>query len=551
MGDADAMTGPAADRDPMTMVEELVRITTELSTERDLRTLLRKILCSARKLTCAEAGRVYLLDATKRNLIPEVAQNDALQVSLDVLRPVALYRDDKLSRQDLCAHAAFTGKSINLPDVYRFTGFDCNDIYEYDRRVGYRSVSVLTVVMKDHEDITLGVLQLVNPRPGGASPQPFDAASERLVAAFAAQAAVAVDNAWLIHEKLRYIEALDQDRRSLEQENLELKRRIGSGHRFNQIIGESPAMKQVFDLVDKVRDTEATVLVLGETGTGKELIARAIHDNSVRAGKPFVSQNCAALPESLLESELFGYRRGAFTGATTDRRGLIESAHGGTLFLDEIGDMPLGLQAKILRVLQEGEVRPLGDDRSRIVDVRVIAATHQDLPQRIRDGQFREDLYYRLSVFPITLPPLRERGNDVLVLLNAFLEHFGRVHRKALKGFSPSALSLLASHDYPGNVRELKNLVERAVIIAEDHTCLGTQQFNQLRGDGVAAVVAEDAGENGARLPDLVKRYEAGLIQGRLEAEGWNQTRTAKALGIPRRTLIEKINRYGLARRPG
>jgi sigma-54-dependent transcriptional regulator len=535
--------------DPLTVIEELIKVTTELSTERDLRNLLCKILSSARKLTGSEAGRIYLLDATKRHLVPEVAQNDAVEVSLDALPPIALYRKDTLNKSDLCAYAAFTGTPINIGNVYHYSGFDCKDIYAYDRVAGYRSMSVLTVPMQDHQDITIGVLQLVNPRhQGSAAPQAFDADAERLVLAFAAQAAVAVDNAWLITDKQRLIEVLDDDRRALEQENLELKQRICQGRRFVEIIGESVAMRDLYGLMEKVLNTGTTVLLLGETGTGKELIARAIHDHSERAKHPFIAQNCAALPENLLESELFGYRRGAFTGATADRKGLIEAAHGGTLFLDEIGDMPIGLQVKILRVLQAGEVRPLGEVKSRAVDVRVIAATHQDLQGLIKAGQFREDLYYRLSVFPIVVPPLRQRENDLLLLLDDFLEEFSKLHRKSIKGYSPDALRALLSYEFPGNVRELKNLVERAVIIAEENTYLSAEHFSQI-GTEAQSVTDEATGE-AMRLPDLVRRYEASIIQRQLEAEGWNQTQAAKALGIPRRTLVEKINRYHLLRRP-
>ncbi|WP_336512663.1 sigma-54 interaction domain-containing protein [Stutzerimonas stutzeri] len=304
------------------------------------------------------------------------------------------------------------------------------------------------------------------------------------------------------------------------------------------LIGDSPPMRAVYGLMGKVLHNPVSVLLLGETGTGKELVARAIHDCGSRRSQAFIVQNCAALPEHLLESELFGYRKGAFTGADRDHEGLFDAANGGTLFLDEIGDMPLTLQAKLLRVLQEGEVRPLGSTRTHKVDVRIVAATHQDLHKRVEEGRFREDLYYRLSIFPIELPPLRERGQDILRLARHFAENACSFLQRTAVRWSDAALEQLAGYAFPGNVRELKGLVERAVLLCDS---------GELLPDHFHLRTVDDALDSTLSLRARLERVERNLLVDCLRKNGGNQSQAARELGLPRRTLLYRMDRLGVS----
>jgi sigma-54 dependent transcriptional regulator len=536
-------------------IEELIKITTSLLTERNLNRLLNMIVTSARTLTHSEAGRVYVLDSTKRYLYPEVCQNERVSKEKIPLPNIPVSVGERVNTANVCIYAAFSGKLLRIDDVYRYSGFDFTDIYEYDRRENYRTHSLLTVPLRNHEGITIGVLQLLNPHDAESNMTTvYPVEIESLVNAFASQAAVALNNVQLIEKNEHLIEVLDNTNRILEMENSRLLTRIQEQSRFTDIIGESPAMQKVFALMKKVVDSQATVLLLGETGTGKELFAQAVHSNSPRKKREFIAQNCAALPESLLESELFGYVKGAFSGANNDKKGLIELAHGGTLFLDEIGDMPIGLQAKLLRVLQEGEVRPLGSTKCVKVDVRIIAATHCDLQELIRSGDFRQDLYYRLCVFPIELPPLRDRKEDLPALIQHFMAKFSDQYGKEANGFSPAAVDSLLQYDYPGNIRELRNLVERAVLMCEPGASILPEHLPQeivLAKASTESVDGSFVGLLEGRLKDAVAKFEATFIERRLESLGWNQTRTAQALDISRRALIDKMQKHQLHRRNG
>ncbi len=317
---------------------------------------------------------------------------------------------------------------------------------------------------------------------------------------------------------------------------------------YGDILGTTPKMQRIFKLISKVAPTESTVLILGESGTGKELIARAIHLQSKRQAAAFVPVNCAALPENLIESELFGYARGAFTGAGQTKRGLIEEADGGTLFLDEIGDMPLATQVKLLRFLENSELRRLGDNEVRIVDVRVLAATNGDLHRLMQDGRFREDLFYRLNVVSIELPPLRERRDDIPILASYFLEKYTQRAGKPIDGFTADAKTALLRYDYPGNVRELENAIQRAVTLSEGRMvrredlppAFFTPQFLE------AGRSAEDARD--AWSLDEVERDHIARV---LKRQKGNVTNAARQLGISRTTLWRKMNKYNLTRPPG
>ncbi len=538
---------------PAPAIEQFVKVTTALSTEYDLDQLLEAILSGARSLTGAGMGRVYVLDNTKRFLHLELQQDRQGGVQRTKAPPIPLIQNGRPNNSDICAYCAFSGALKKVDDVYKYTGFEFADLYADDRGRGEQTRSLLVVPLRNHEEVTIGVLQLTNRRDGDEDAIVFfpDELDE-LISAFASQAAVALNNVHLIEENRHLINVLDTTNRKLESENRQLRDKIENQYRFSNIVGAAKSMAQVFELMGKVLNTDATVLLGGETGTGKELIARAIHYNSRRKTKEFVAQNCAALPETLLESELFGYKAGAFSGAKSDKKGLFDAAHGGTLLLDEIGDMPLNLQAKLLRVLQEGEIRPLGALEGRKVDVRVVAATHMDLQEKIRAGEFREDLYYRLCVFPIVLPPLRERGEDLPALMQHFLQEYSERYGKTIGGFSPAAVEALMGHDFPGNIRELRNIIERAVLLADsegtilpDHLPAEiTGKINDTPHDGPAALAP--LGEGGLR--DAVGDYEAAVILRTLEEFEWNQTRAAAELKISRRTLIEKMQKYDLRR---
>ena len=338
--------------------------------------------------------------------------------------------------------------------------------------------------------------------------------------------------------RLTIQKALDFER--LRAENALLRERIGERFDLSRIIGQSRAMRELFETLALVAPSEATVLITGESGTGKELVANAVHQNSPRKNGPFVKVNCAALHESLLESELFGHERGAFTGATESRKGRFELAHRGTLFLDEIGDMSLPTQAKILRVLQEGEFERLGGSETLKADVRLVAATHRSLEKMVEEGTFRQDLFYRLSVVPVRLPPLRERRDDIPLLAEHFLKRYAEKNRKEVRGFHPRAMDLLIRHAWPGNIRELENTVERAVILCPGDRVTPQELPGTVRGSDETPH-APPAGFSGLTL----KEAERELVLNALAQVEGNRTRAAELLGISRQTLLNKLREYG------
>ena len=347
--------------------------------------------------------------------------------------------------------------------------------------------------------------------------------------------------------------------RSLEREVRHLRREAGAGGGGDRLVGRSPAVLEVFKTIGRVAPRDVAVLITGESGTGKELVARAIHQASPRAGGAFVAVNAAAIPRDLLESELFGHEKGAFTGAIDSRPGRFREASGGTLFLDEIGDMPLELQAKLLRVVQSGEVTSVGGKRAEKVDVRIVAATHRDLDARVREGHFREDLLYRLRVVPIAIPPLRERREDIPVLAEHFVGRYAAELGTQARYVSERTLEHLAAHDWPGNVRELENAIKRALVLAP-HEVLAPEDFAFLRGapgpeaaggsleeqvrDEVRAQLAADEEDLHRKL---LERVERPLLEAVLAHTGGNQLRAAAVLGINRNTLRKKISELGIA----
>jgi Nif-specific regulatory protein len=503
----------------------------------ELDELVPLVLAKCREVVDAEGAAVLLLDRERNDLyFPYVAEEDP-EVA-DRLMQLRLPAD-----RGIAGTVLQSGEALRVDDV----SADPRFYAAIDAETGLSTRSMLSCPLGTRRG-TIGVIQVVNHRGGT-----FTDDHLALLTALSGSVAVAIENAQLWAEAKA---AADR----LRAEVGVLRRDLAHRQRFD-MIGTGAAMTEVFRLMESAAASPITVLVEGETGTGKELVARGIHGAGARASAPFVAVNCAALPETLLESELFGHRRGAFTGATHDQRGLFEAASGGTIFLDEIGDMPLPMQAKLLRVLQEGEVTPVGDRQPRKIDVRVISATNHDLVAEVAAKRFRDDLYYRLGAFPIRLPPLRERREDVPLLADHFLAAAAERHRKRIAGIDPAAVDLLARFDWPGNVRELRNEIERAVALAADGAAVGPAHLTARvarAAEGAAEAprpVAADAadvprpapaGRTAAQLREARAAFEVEFVTKVLREHGGNVTHAAQALGISRVALQKKMKEFGL-----
>jgi transcriptional regulator with GAF, ATPase, and Fis domain len=527
----------------------LTRITQALNSEHDIQRLLTLIVDSAIELTTAERG--FLIVGRGNELTFEIARNFAKE---EIESP-----EFKISRTiaDDVRRSGEPRLTVNAQTDERWK--DAGSITDLKLR------SIIAVPLRVRGELE-GVLYVDNRLKQHA----FVEEDKERMLVLADQAGIAIHNARtmgdLKHKQEALLAALSrveelnarlegrvkEQQEAIEQmqEDLHLSRRaFGLRHEYKHLIGQSRRMKELFQLLDRYIGSEDPVVILGESGTGKELIARAIHTQGRRKDGPFVSENCAALTESLLESELFGYVRGAFTGARGNKRGLFEAASGGTLFLDEVGDMSVDLQKKLLRVLQEGEVRPLGSDKVVKVDVRLITATNRDLEELVRDGDFREDLFYRLNVLPVRVPPLRERKEDIPLLLAHFLRQTSQDGNKPTPKVDPSVLNLLTTYRWPGNVRELENEIKRAVILAEgvimpEHLSAAVRQQAQepVRDDGGPSPI-----EAGTTLPEMVRTLEVREIQRALEKAKNNKSRAAELLGLSRFALQRKMEKYFLA----
>ena len=472
-------------------------------------------------------------------------------------RGAEVYHDLELPVDCGVAGLAFSQREIQfVPDVSREERwFNPTRV----RASGLRSAFVLPLIAADK---AIGVLGLDSPQfHGEQAPTPLDV---KRLEVFAAQAAMGLLNARLYESSQQdraRLRTLLRERRTLRQQVLELRDEVRNAHSFGPIVGESPAIRQVLAELEQVAPSDVTVLLLGETGTGKELLARALHERSRRARSGFVAVNCAALPEHLVESEMFGHERGAFTGAHARKPGRFELAHRGTLFLDEIGDLPPNAQAKLLRVLQDGEVYRVGSTQPARVDVRVVAATNQDLGVRVVEREFREDLFYRLSVFPIRVPPLRERPEDIPLLARHLATACARRLGKRVTGIAEEALEFLCAYDWPGNVRELQNVMERAVILAAS----GILTADIIRLDSFRASIAvpttpqpppaeanpPGAGpEREAVSPTLADAERRAIIQALRTAEGRvsGPGGAAALLGLKPTTLHAKMKKLGIRR---
>ncbi|HMV68579.1 MAG TPA: sigma 54-interacting transcriptional regulator [Myxococcota bacterium] len=484
----------------LSMMEELVQLSADMmrdtTPERLFSTLLRGLV----KLTHAEKGFIILFKDGDRHLVAaHNLANEALDLSRisDSIVNRVIETLSPLIVSDAMADARFS-KARSVVDL--------------------RLSSVMCVPLIHQNDL-LGVIYLGNDAITGL----FTERDLTLLRIYASQAALVVFHALMLNQ--------------LRLDNRELRRQLDSGG-HGEVVGQSAPMKQVYNVVRRVAPTDLSVLVLGETGTGKELVARELHSRSGRKDGPFVAINAGAIPENLLESELFGHRKGAFTGADADKIGRIEAAHKGTLFLDEIGEMPMHLQVKLLRVLQERMIERLGDVTARKVDVRVVSATNKDPLELIREGRFREDLFYRLNEVSIVLPPLRERGEDIVLLAQYFLRKYKDKYGGNCKGFTNQALAALKSYDWPGNVREIESRVKKALIMS-DRALLNPDDLDLSEQQAKRQVVP---------LSDAVEQFRVDYIRKVLDLNGWNKAQTARDLGVDARTIfryVEKLEQEG------
>lgn len=468
----------------------------------DVRSLLTQILESATRLTEGEASSLLLVDKNAGKLYFEIALgakgSEVKRFSLNIGEGIAGW-------------VAQHNTSLNISDVES----DHRHFSDISKNIGFPTRTMLAVPMRI-KDECVGVIEMINKKEG----KYFTDDDLQWLEIFANQAAIAVQNA-RSYEKAR-------------EEIHFLQDQIQTDKGYHTLIAKSPVILEKLEIIYRVAKTDSSVLILGESGVGKELFAEQIHLRSARTNGPFVRVNCAALPEGLLESELFGHVKGAFTDAVQNRRGRFEMANGGTIFLDEIGDLPLKLQAKLLRVIQQKSFEKVGSSESTTVDVRILAATNRDIERLVETGEFRNDLYYRLNVLPIYIPPLRQRPEDIPELAIFFLKKFSRETKKQFDGFSDEAMETMLSYSWPGNIRELENAVERACVIGKDRFIRAEDLLIKTKSPHT------NSGFDGKNLKIALTVFKKHFIRKALEENSWNQTETAKALDI-QRTYLSRL----------
>ena len=474
------------------------------------RTLLTRILESATRLTDGEASSLLLVSPETERLYFEISLGS---------------KGEEVQKFSLAKGEGIAGwvfehnRSLIVNDV----SSDPRFYSDIGKKVGFTTQRILAVPMRVRNEC-VGVIEIINKQSG----RDFDEEDRLWLEVFANQAALAIQNA----------KSFEQARNEISS----LQDQIATDRGYHTFVGSSRAISEKLDLVARVAQTDSSVLILGESGVGKELFAEQIHLQSKRADKPLVRVNCAALPEPLLESELFGHVKGAFTDASSNRRGRFELADGGTIFLDEIVELPLPIQAKMLRVIQQRTFERLGSSEPVTVDVRIIAATNRDIEQAVDSGAFRNDLYYRLNVLPLQIPPLRQRQEDIPELATFFLQRFRRETKKTVRGFTDAAMETLLSYTWPGNVRELENAVERAVVICSDEYIAPSDLVLQNSAG------ASDDGYAERPLKEATTLFKKHFIEGALRSHAWNQTETAKVLGIQRTYLSRLIKELEINR---
>ena len=485
----------------------------------DLDKMLLKILKEMRAVFDIEGASIALHDSDKKEFYfirTAEEQDSGSSEDMDRMR----FPED----YGVAGWVFRNNQAVVIPDVSKDDRYDGG----LDIQRDYITRSMICVPLRSRNNI-IGVLYALNKRTGA-----FTDKDSVLMEILSGTIAIAVENAKLYGK----VKAHAAD---LEQQNLRLMSEVRERFNLQGIIGTSPAMKKIFDLVDKVVGSLTTVFLQGETGTGKELFAKAIHYNGPLKKKPFVAENCGAVAENLLESELFGHVKGAFTGAIADKKGLFEMANGGTVFLDEIADMPHAMQTKLLRVLEEGQLRPVGSSRFHRVDFRLIASSNRDLLSEVKKGNFRDDLFYRLHVFPIVLPPLRHRKDDIPILIDHFISKLATKYNKRKSRLTPSALDLLVQFDWPGNIRELENELERALTLAAGDEEIKTEYLSE-KITGPKEMDLEEAQD--LKLQDAVEKIERNMVSRALKTSNGNRSQAARILGLTRQGLLNKINRY-------
>ena len=498
----------------------LYQVSKSIHSVHDLAKMLQNILLKIKEVFAIEGASIALHDAANREFyfIRTVEeQRGIVKKKMDQMR----FPDD----YGVAGWVLRENSSVIIPDVSRDERFTDQLVIQHD----FITRSMICVPLKTRKGL-IGVLYALNKLDGS-----FVSKDIKLLEIVSGTIAIAIENAKLYGEIRQYAS-------SLEQENVRLKSEVQNRFNIQGIIGSSAPMRRVFEFLNKLVGTQTSVLIQGETGTGKELLAKVIHYNSPVKDKPFIAENCGALSENLLESELFGHVKGAFTGAIADKKGLFELAAGGTVFLDEIADMPHTMQTKLLRVLQDGQVRPVGGSHYQHVDFRLISSSNRDLQEEVKKGKFRADLYYRVQVFPIKLPPLRERRDDIPLLAAHFLEKFAKKLNQPVARLTPWALDLLVQFDWPGNVRELENEIERALTLAGED--------REIQAGYLSEKIAGPEGQNtsttvdGMTLHDAIERIEQQMVTRALRDTNGNRSKAARILGLTRQGLINKINRY-------
>lgn len=488
----------------------LLEISQALGSTLDFKVALEKVLEILDQELGMKRGAISLVDEKTRDLSIQFAHG---------LTETEIRRGRYQLDEGITGKVAASGKPIIVPQISKEPLF----LFRTRKRTPSQEESFICVPIKDRKR-TVGTISITFPfKPGN----PYDD-SVKLLSIIAS----------MIAQSLRLAELVAQEKAQLAEENTLLKRELQDKYDFRNIIGTSNEMREVYEQIAQVARTNTTALIRGESGTGKELIAHAIHYNSPRSGKPFVKVNCAALPETLIESELFGHEKGSFTGAVGRKKGRFEMAEGGTLFLDEIGDLSPAMQVKLLRVLQEREFERVGGVETVKVNVRLIAATNVDLEQAVQAGTFRSDLYYRLNVFSIYMPPLRERRADVLLLADHFLEKYGRQNGRSIKRISTPAIDMLTSYHWPGNVRELENVVERATLVCEGNVIHGYHLPPTLQTAEGSGTVTRTS------LEQAVQAYEKEMIMDALKTTRGNRARAARMLDTTERILGYKVEKY-------
>lgn len=474
----------------------------------DATSLLTHILESAARLVEGEAASLVLREQSTGRLRFEIALGPkGSDVARQYLNP----------GEGIAGWVVQNGKSLIVNDVENDSRFAPG----ISRSIGFPTKSIVAVPMRVR-DTTVGVIEIINKKTG----TDFTDNDLYWLEIFSVQAAIAIENA-------RYFE-------KAKEELTWLRNQVQEGKGWHTLVYRSSVIEEKLQLLDRISRTESSVLILGESGVGKELFAERVHLASSRSAGPFIRVNCAALPETLLESELFGHVRGAFTDAIQNRTGRFEAANKGTIFLDEIGEVPLRLQSKLLRVLQQKTFERVGSSESITVDVRIVAATNRDIEDMVRSGEFRSDLYYRLNVLPVFIPPLRERCEDIPVLAEHFLRRFSRETNKHFSGFTDAAMELMLSYSWPGNIRELENAVERAVVISRD-------SWLDARDLMIGSASTSTDDYRGKTLKDAINAFKRHFLSTALDSNRWNQTDTAKKLDIQRTYLSRLIKELGIA----